>query len=360
MQHGATGLHGVEFAQGRHGAAAIARIAARERLAIALCRAQRAAVGERRVVLTQVRTFLGAEHADALADEVVGGGLRHDLGIELRGAVAGLGDAVGGDRVGAQELRHLDACEAGAAPEDLEEVGHRVRVEPRVGEQRDADAVGLVFIGAGEVDLLLHRGALRDRDTGLHGIAGAGRHSDQDGGDERGGGGDALATPRLDGACDMPLGDMRDLVREHARELRLVRGGGDETLVEADEAPGQREGVDARVAHHEEPEPPLQIGHLRGDPAAERLDVIVGLGVLHDEPLFAQTAHHGHADAELLVEAERRVGRRADIGQVVGGLCAGGGRCRHPDEQRQHRSPEAEAQRGTGARAHQVHRLLDR
>ena len=42
----------------------------------------------------------------------------------------------------------------------------------------------------------------------------------------------------------MPLGDVRGLVRHHAGELVLVAGGEKQAAVDGDEAAGHREGVD--------------------------------------------------------------------------------------------------------------------
>jgi len=45
----------------------------------------------------------------------------------------------------------------------------------------------------------------------------------------------------------VPLGDVRDLVRDDGRKFGLVAGGPDQARVDADDAPGHREGIDLTV-----------------------------------------------------------------------------------------------------------------
>jgi hypothetical protein len=56
----------------------------------------------------------------------------------------------------------------------------------------------------------------------------------------------------LEEARHVVLRHVRDLVREHARELGLVLREQDEAGVDADVAAGHRERVDRRVGHGEE------------------------------------------------------------------------------------------------------------
>ena len=52
----------------------------------------------------------------------------------------------------------------------------------------------------------------------------------------------------------MTLRDVRDFVRHHAGEFAFVFRFQHQAGIDADEAAGQREGVDAGVAHREEAE----------------------------------------------------------------------------------------------------------
>ena len=130
------------------------------------------------------------------------------------------------------------------------------------------------------------------------------------------------AALRTHAPRDVPLRDVRDFVRQHAGELRLVARGQHQPVVHADEAAGQREGVDGVVAHEEELEALRGIsGGLGDDARAERLQVLGGLRVVEDLALVAQLAHDLQADAVFVVERQRRGGGAADVGQVVAG-CA--------------------------------------
>ena len=154
-------------------------------------------------------------------------------------------------RISGSALR-LVRGKAGAPAHGLEEVRHAVRIEAGGGEEAHADAIGLVFVGAREVDLLLHGRALRHGDAAERGVARAGGRADQDRRENGRHGRDALAALRANAPRDVPLRDVRDFVRQHAGELRFVARGEHQPVVHADEAAGQRERVDRVVAHEEE------------------------------------------------------------------------------------------------------------
>ena len=67
----------------------------------------------------------------------------------------------------AQQLGHPVRAELGAAEHRVEERRHRVRIEPGGGQDADADAIGLVFIFAGEIDAGL-RGHVLGRGDRTH------------------------------------------------------------------------------------------------------------------------------------------------------------------------------------------------
>ncbi len=139
----------------------------------------------------------------------------------------------------------------------------------------------------------------------------------------------------------MALRDVRDLVRQHAGELRLVLGRGDEARVDADEAAGQREGVDRRVAYGEESEPVRALVRLAGEAQAEGLQVLVDLRVLDDLAGFAQLPDDHQPDLVLIGEGQRLARGCADVRQLA---ARGLRRCR--------RRPGSEEQEEQGPSAH--------
>ena len=84
----------------------------------------------------------------------------------------------------------------------------------------------------------------------------------------------------LQHARDVALRDVRDLVREHARELGLVLREQDEAGVDADVAARQRERVDRVVGHREELEVLARVARCGDEPAAELVQVVVDLGIV--------------------------------------------------------------------------------
>ena len=118
-----------------------------------------------------------------------------------------------------------------------------------------------------------------------------------------------------DHARHVPLRDVRDFVREHACELRLVLREQDETGVDADVAAGQRKGVDLRVGHREELEVLLGVVRRRHEPVPELVQVVVDLRVLQIAALRADLADDRLADLAFLRGRERDLRRVAEIGQ---------------------------------------------
>ncbi len=116
----------------------------------------------------------------------------------------------------------------------------------------------------------------------------------------------------------MALGDVRDFVRQHARQLRFVACGQHQAVVHADEAAGQREGVDGVIAHEEELEPLRGIaGGLGDDARAECLQVFAGFRIVDDLALVAQLPDDLQADAVFVIQRQGRGSRAADVGQVI-------------------------------------------
>src|SRR5690606_13568129 len=120
----------------------------------------------------------GAAKRDALgvAGFGRGDGALDGAAAEAFGAVLGLADAGGGDRVGLEVVGQALALAALVGARDrvhaFEHAGHRRRVVAAAGEGADADAVGLGFVRAGVVDLALRGQALGGGDRGHRGVVG--------------------------------------------------------------------------------------------------------------------------------------------------------------------------------------------
>ena len=115
-------------------------------------------------------------------------------------------------------------------------------------------------------------------------------------------------------ARDMALRDVRDLVREHARELGLVLREQDEAGVDADVAARQRERIDRGVGHREELEVLARVARGGDEPAAELVQVVDDLGIVQEGALRASLAHDRLAELALLRGREIHLRRIAEIG----------------------------------------------
>ena len=104
------------------------------------------------------------------------------------------------------------------------------------------------------------------------------------------------------------LRDVRDLVREHARELGLGLREQDESRVDADEAAGQRERVDLRVGNAEELEVLLDVRRRGDQPVPELVQVVVDLGVV--DVAAARAKLPDDRLAELAFLRGRKIGLR--------------------------------------------------
>ena len=131
----------------------------------------------------------------------------------------------------------------------------------------------------------------------------------------------------LDPARDVALRDVRDLVCEDAGQFAFVARLEQQPRVHADEAAGQREGVDRLVADHEEVERAAAVLRLARELEAERLDVFAHLRVLEQRAGFAHLAHDHAPEPVFVLDRQRLLRRSAHFGQVVlRGLCKPGRR----------------------------------
>ena len=279
----------------------------------------RIVLGERVVVRARINPGGRVEYPHPLLDDRVAHAVgREDGGTHLVGAATCLGNARARDRVRAQQFRNPVRPELGAPAHGVEEARHRRRIESGRVEQADADTVRFVLVLAREVDLRLDGEVLRRGHCAHRRVGAAARHrADQDR-SERGGGGHQVRTRLvLEAARDVPLRDVRHLVREHGRELALLVRLEQQPGVDADEPAGQGERVDRGVADQEEIEVAVAVVGEAREAQAQRLHVLADLGVFHDRARVAQAAHDHAADAVLVLEAERGLGGRAHLGQLV-------------------------------------------
>ena len=199
--------------------------------------------------------------------------------LQLLGALLGLADAGGGDRVGLQVVGRALALAALVAARHAPACARRMpaialRVVAAARQGADAEAVGLGFVGAGVVDLALRHQAharwpsppcaasspelppdcLGDHDRAEH------RQQDRD----------AVASARVPPraaraawvtcaiSCDSTAGD-----------LVLALGGQHQAGIDADVAAERGEGVDLAVPQHEEGEGLRAAGRCGAQAVAE-------------------------------------------------------------------------------------------
>ena len=273
--------------------------------------------GRQQRVATAGRRRLYPRRIQALDPVATGrraGGGHDGAALDLFGALAGLADAGGVDRVGAQVLGHRIAAVVAAHGHGhaLEEAGHRIDVVAAARQGADAQAVGLRFVGTGVVDLVLLDQGQATGDGGLGGVAGgaaAGRlrghdrrqHAQQDR--------HLVALGPLHPAQHVLLGDMGDLVREHGGHLVLAFGGQDQAGIHADVAAQGGEGVDLPVLEHEQGVGlfgPVAVG---AEPGAHRLQPVVQQRVFQQVAVIAQLAQHHCAILGLFGRGQQFAGR---------------------------------------------------
>jgi hypothetical protein len=142
----------------------------------------------------------------------------------------------------------------------------------------------------------------------------------------------------------MPVvGYVGDFVCEHARELVLVARCAHQPRVQADEAAGEREGIDVGVPDHEEREAVRALVRLAREALAQGLHVLDDLRILDDLALLAQAAQDHQTDPVFVGLGQLRGGGIADVGQVAGRVL------REPDAGG---APQAEEQQGGEDLAH--------
>ena len=277
-------------------------------------------VGDGQAVVSRFQPGVAVEHgAEALGGDA-GGFLEHQLGARthqlvaeavgdalggvLLGAVAGVGDARLGDRVGEEEFRRLGVV-AILAHQALEHAGHGARIVAGFLQVEQADAVGFLFVLSGEAALLLDGGGLRTHDGGDTGVSGAGSGSNDAG--EHGGHHRYLhALLGLDAAGEVALRQVRQLVSHHRGVFAFGLGVQQQAAVDPDDAAGGGEGVDLRAVEQDEFQAAVfQLAGL-GQAIDAGFHIVLELRVGQLVDLPAQDAEPGAAKAVFLFRRDDR------------------------------------------------------
>ena len=242
--------------------------------------------------------------------------------------------------MGEQELRRLgDVAERLTHPS--EHARHAGRIQPRVHQGVQADAVRLLFAGAAEAQRLALDPALRPKHRRHAGVAAASR-ADGDAGEQAGEPPRRQRPLRLELAGVVALAEMGELVRHHRRVLALVASVQKQAEVDADHAAGHRERVDLRAVDEHGRQ------HRRGERGVFGQPLHIHLHIV----LENRIVDGGRTGADL---PERRARQFAfsDRGHHTGGCVAQSGQARRRvfagGRQVGHRRQRQPAEIGTSA-----------
>ena len=151
-------------------------------------------------------------------------------------------------------------------------------VEAGFLQKLQADAVRLLLVSAGEVELLLYRARLHADNSGFRRlrVGACGEYGDGDGchGDQ------AIALLPSYHARYMALGDVRNLVAQHRGQFRFALCGEQQPCVYADIAARHGKGVDGVIVDREELEIQRRFRAVLDQPGAQLIEVIVDLGIV--------------------------------------------------------------------------------
>ena len=233
------------------------------------------------------------------------------------GAGQGVRDAVRVDRVGAQKFGGAGVAGMAGFAHPLEEARHGKGIVTRVRQGGNADAVRLLLVVPGEVNLALEGQALNAGD-GRHARVGIHLGPQDGGGDHEQGGGDGNLLLVLDGPQQMALADMGDFMGHDRRQFGLGLGSGHQTGEDPDLTVGARKGVDHGLVDEKEGEAAsagLGGGH---QPFPQILQIIRQQGIVQHRQGLAHAAHEGLAQLPLLGTGHDGVRGTAEIRQLIG------------------------------------------
>ena len=199
----------------------------------------------------------------------------------------------------------------------LEKAWHGKRIVAGARQGGDADAVGLFLVVAGEIDPPLHGQAL---DTGDGRRSGIDVHlGAEDGGrDHQQGGGNGELLLVLQGAQQVALADVGDLVGEDRGELGFRLRRSHQAGKDANMSIGAGEGVDCRLIDEKEAVTPAT-GLGGGQQAlTEVFQIVRQQGIIQHRQRLAHAAHEGLAELALLGPGHEGVRRAAKIRQADG------------------------------------------
>jgi hypothetical protein len=184
---------------------------------------------------------------------------------------------------------------------------------------------GFILVAAGEVDLLLCRRSLGDHHAGLRSIAVAGNDAREDCAEHQRRRDNTLSLAGMDGARNVALCNVRDLVGQHPREFVFVARGLQQPGVHADKAAGEGKGVDIRIVDDEELEALAAVVGVSRDPAANFVDVLGNERVLDDRSAESNLRHDCSPEPGFVRLGQHGIGRASHVRQldIVGPGAAG-------------------------------------
>ena len=168
-----------------------------------------------------------------------------------------------------------------------------------------------------KIDLTLHGRGLGSHDDALHRFtARTGRNTEERCGDHGRSGENAGFLAIVDRAHQMPLGNMRYLVRQHASDFALRLARKNESSVHADKSARKGKCVDSVIIYHEKLKVLIAVVGVPGQLSAERLDVLGDQRILHDCSSISELSHDTATDLRFLAPTEDGVGGASEIGQI--------------------------------------------
>ena len=215
-------------------------------------------------------------------------------------------NALTGQRVGAQVGEAAVVIEARGLLQVFEHARHATGLEACLGQHRETHAVGLALHVARKIQLSLDGGGLPTINQRLCGRrVAAGR---QDAQHHRGHAHPRVARLLPHHAGNVPLGHVRQLVRQHRGQLVGCRGHRHQTQVDADVAPRQRKRVH-RLVSHQERLPGVTVLQIRADlsplpgraqqVAPQRLHVLQQQGIVDHGWVAADGTHDAVTQSTL-------------------------------------------------------------
>jgi len=239
---------------------------------------------------------------------------------DLFRTIARLRDTLRRQGVVDQEFNGLDpAWIGGIAVQLLEHGRHAQRVIAGVRHRCDADPIGLKFLGAGVIDLMLNTRALGGQNASLHRSrrAASGGRPEQNC-RQHGRGRNQSRMALFDHAPhDMALRDMRRFMGHDPCQFVLVAGGQDQTALDGNESARHGEGIDDGILQHEVVELVLALFGTTRQAVTDLLDVVVHLRVFEHLAGLPDAGEPAQACLVFLFQRYCCGGRASQIRQIL-------------------------------------------